>query len=447
MNIGKCSFVWWFVEQLHVLPLDLMTVELHTVEAETVRGVRVSVVGVCQVKVDATDPENPVQTNDEKLNRACQNFLGKNEVDVKATIQKTLEGHQRQILGTLTVEEVYKDKTSFSDAVRKHIVADLTGMGFHLVSYVVTKISDSNDYMTSLGATQTAIVKREAEEGTAKNTSEARIKVAKYESESDIEEAQRKADAFISTRKQQELEAEAERNLKITRAKGLRMIKEEEAKADAAFDLETAISNQAIVREQAKQKVEEAQVMLRVTDLEMEKEVKQKEGMSLARLEEEKNNAESIRVTAQAEAERIQIIGKAEADAVRAKLFAEADATRANLLAEAEGLEKRAEALKQYGEAAIVQSVIDRLPEIAEKVAAPLGAVEKMVFVSNDGGPTASKVTDDVNRIIASIPETVEALTGIDLKKALMKVSSNAGGALSGAAMGAALSVASNESA
>jgi flotillin len=50
-------------------------------------------------------------------------------------------------------------------------------MGFHLVSYTVTDIADSNGYMKALGATQTAIVRREAQEGESRNANEARKKV------------------------------------------------------------------------------------------------------------------------------------------------------------------------------------------------------------------------------------------------------------------------------
>ena len=33
----------------------------------------------------------------------------------------TMEGHQRQILGTLTVEEIYKDRAAFSEKIREHM--------------------------------------------------------------------------------------------------------------------------------------------------------------------------------------------------------------------------------------------------------------------------------------------------------------------------------------
>jgi flotillin len=139
----------------------------------------------------------------------------------------------------------------------------------------------------------------------------------------------------------------------------------------------------------------------------MKQEILEKEGQSQARLEEEKNRAAAITVMAKAEADRIEGMGNAEAAAVKAKLMAEAD-----------GLKERAVAFKEFGEAAILQSVVDRLPEIVENLTKPLMKTEKMVFITDDGA-AASKFTGDMNKMLTHVPETVKALTGIDLQKSL----------------------------
>ena len=38
------------------------------------------------------------------LQAACQQFLGKTESDIQAVAKETLEGHQRAIMGNMTVE-------------------------------------------------------------------------------------------------------------------------------------------------------------------------------------------------------------------------------------------------------------------------------------------------------------------------------------------------------
>ena len=52
---------------------------------------------------------------------AATHFLGDSERNIKEAILKTMEGHQRQIIGTLTVEEIYKDRARFSERVREHV--------------------------------------------------------------------------------------------------------------------------------------------------------------------------------------------------------------------------------------------------------------------------------------------------------------------------------------
>ncbi|CAN0098715.1 unnamed protein product, partial [Ectocarpus sp. 6 AP-2014] len=113
MVIGQCAFQKWFIERVEILSLELITLTVKSVEAETVRGVRVTVSGTCQVKVDAFTQQDLAQ-NLPQITLACQHFLGKTEDQVHQALLRTLEGHQRQILGTLTVEELYKDRAAFS---------------------------------------------------------------------------------------------------------------------------------------------------------------------------------------------------------------------------------------------------------------------------------------------------------------------------------------------
>ena len=55
---------------------------------------------------------------------AAKHFLGKSEAEKVDALKRTLEGHQRQILGTLTVEELFKDRAAFSARACKISAAD-----------------------------------------------------------------------------------------------------------------------------------------------------------------------------------------------------------------------------------------------------------------------------------------------------------------------------------
>ena len=48
--------------------------------------------------------------NEEMLLAACQQFMGKREREIQEIAKETLEGHQRAIMGNMTVEVFFKWK-------------------------------------------------------------------------------------------------------------------------------------------------------------------------------------------------------------------------------------------------------------------------------------------------------------------------------------------------
>ena len=78
-----------------------------------------------------------------------------------------MEGHLRAILGTLTVEEVYKDREQFAMLVRDVASPDVGRMGVEILSFTIKDVHDKVQYLESLGKSQTAAVKRDAEIGVA----------------------------------------------------------------------------------------------------------------------------------------------------------------------------------------------------------------------------------------------------------------------------------------
>lgn len=397
--------------------------------AETIKGVRVNCESVAQIKVKAlmvpsrltgrtyegqkVAEDGPGQGGAKEdlgydltaIKVAATHFLGDSEKNIKEAILATMEGHQRQILGTLTVEEIYKDRSAFSERVREHVQDDLAAMGFELTSYTVKSIDDANGYMESLGMTQTSLVKREAAEGRAKNESEAQKKVAQYTADAKIATAEFNRNAHVSVNAQMAEEAESDRDLNLKRAGFDAEVNKEREIANASGRIEKATQDQQVKRALVQQEVVEAEVRLKVADQEVLRQQKEQDGESKAELMAETNKAESIRVMAKANAERIRMLGDAEAAAQEAKGAAEAAV-----------LQKKADAWKQYGDAALVQMVVEKLPELAANMAAPLANTKNMVFVSNDGH-AGSGLTGDIGRMLSQLPATVEGLTGIDMKK------------------------------
>ena len=394
--IGKCGFAIWLIEEAHSLSLEIITITVNSSDAETVKGVKINLKSFAQVKVKSTVDGN---LDMKSIKLAATNFLSANEAEIEEALQKTLEGHQRQIIGTLTVEELYKDRAAFSERVYEHVVDDLERLGFELTSYTVAAISDENGYMDSLGKTQTAIVAREASEGSARNQAEARKAIAKYNADAEIVAAENAERAYIRRQQQEEAQAEADRLLDLRKAQNRLMVNKADAEAASARDIEYARQKQAIVEAMATQKLREEEVMLKVKDVELQQQV------NVAQRE-----AEAVKLEAEALAEKERLIGKAKADIIKMKGDAENEV-----------LEQRAEIFKEFGHDAIVQNVVEMLPSLAREIAQPLAKTEKMIFVSSDGS-SASNLSKDVIKAAAQLPDAVESLTGLDLKKALKRL-------------------------
>merc|ERR1712100_10572 len=200
-----------------------------------------------------------------KIQIAAQHFLGKRRDKIEESIRSTMEGHQRQILGTLTVEELYKDRAAFSSRVRGHVYEDLQRMGFVLVSYVVQKIDDEMGYMAALGAKQTAKVKGDAAKGEAEHQSDARKRVAEFRAAADIASAEANRKAHVQVNMQSQAEAESDRDLNMKRNAYDREVNRTRAGADAATAIAEAQQQQMVTKETTQQKVEEAAILIEVT--------------------------------------------------------------------------------------------------------------------------------------------------------------------------------------
>lgn len=116
------------------ISLNTMTLQVESPCVYTSQGVPISVTGIAQVKIQGQ--------NEDMLLTACEQFLGKTENEIQHIALVTLEGHQRAIMGSMTVEEIYKDRKKFSKQVFEVASSDLVNMGITVVSYTIKDIRD-----------------------------------------------------------------------------------------------------------------------------------------------------------------------------------------------------------------------------------------------------------------------------------------------------------------
>ncbi|MET8922889.1 SPFH domain-containing protein [Streptomyces sp. NPDC004623] len=395
--VGGGVFVVPFVQQKFTLDLSSRHIPVAVRGAVTLRGVKSNLEGVAIVKVGGSE---------DAIRAAAQRFLQQQNGIVGFT-QEVLSGALRAIVGRMSVEDIIRDRAAFAGQVAEEAEASLSGQGLILDAFQIQDITTEGSYLEDLGRPEAARAKQEADiaEAIARRASEqARLKAAE-----EIAVAER---TFYL--KQAEIKAETEAAA---------------AKANAAGPLAEAARQQEVLAEQ--EKVAERQAAL--TDRELDTKVRKPADAARYRAEQE---AEARRIAqvkeAEADAERSRLTGQGEklhrsalADAVRIEGESEAAAIAAKGAAEAEAMQKKADAFKQYGDAAVLQMLVEALPQVVAKASEPLSAIDKMTVISTDGASQLSRtVTDNVAQGL----ELLNSTTGVDLGALLKNLQAKTGG-------------------
>jgi flotillin len=414
---GGGTFIWPVLERVDHLSLELMTIEVVTPNVYTLQGVPVTLDGVAQVKVGSDDVS---------IVTAAEQFLSKAVSEIINVALQTLEGHLRAIVGTMTVEEIYKDRDKFAQRVQEVSALDMKNMGLTIVSFTIKNIHDAQGYLDALGQARIAEVKRDATIGQANAQRDATIQSAKARQEG--ETAKYIAETKI---------AESQKSYSVQKASYDAEVNQKKAESELAYPLQQNITNQRVKEEEVEIEVVEKRKQIEV----QEQEVLRRERELDATIRKPAE-AEQYRIRTLADAKKFQLeveaegqmsatrnLGIGEADANKAKGLAQADVIKAQGLTQAEVIQaqglaeatatsKKAAAWEQYTQAAILQQILDKLPALAAAIAQPLSKTDKIVVISSgggDGGAGTSKITRDVADSMAQIPEVIEALTGISL--------------------------------
>ena len=420
---GGAALRFPLLEKVEYLHLNLMTIPLEIKRAYTLKGVPVSVKAVANVKI---------RGDETSLQAAAERFLGMTPVEVQKVIFQTLEGHLRSILGTLTVEEVNSDRGSFAQKLTTEAATDLEKMGIGVDVLTIQEISDDEDYLNALGKRRTAEVKRDATIGEAEAHRDAKIKSsqalqegekAKFQAEADIAQAQRDF-AIRQAQYQAEIEtqkARAEQAGPLSEATARQGVVAEEVKIERTRTQEMiSVQEQEVLRKQKELeatviKPAEADRLAAVTRAEamkqsaiLEAEGRRSAMIALAEAEQEKLRKEGAGRAAAVEAE-----GRAEAAKIEAIGLAQAKAIEAQGVAEATAILRKAEAWKEFNDAARLQTILEKLPAIIEAstgvfgaVAAPMGNIDKLVVI-DQGGPNGDGGSGSLARLAKTSPAVV----------------------------------------
>jgi len=395
-RLGGGIFVWPGMEKVYVLPMDVIPVTIRTPEVLTHGGVPIMAEASAQVKIDSSD---------ETIHLAAEQFLGVGRDGIRDVAVNVLEGKVREVIGGMSVEEIYRGRQEFASRVVQAVQADFSRMGLVMLSFALKDISDTQGYIDSLSKPQIAAAKRDAA-----------IAQAETEKESIVKSSQARKEAEVARLQAEALIAKAQWENEAKKAESQVFVNTKKAQADFSYELERHRLNQDLKKEESKVKQIEKEEAIKIEQLEIVRKEKELEATVV-----KPADARKYQIKAEADGEEYRIAAEArgKSEALKLEGLAEADQIRAKGGAEAEAMTKKAQAWEKYNQAAVLEMYLKVLPELARVVSEPLSKVDKIVIVGGDKELGTTKITAQVAQVLAQLPEVVKSLTGADIHEFL----------------------------
>lgn len=443
--IGHAGFRIPFIERADTISLKLMTITLNKTDPIPTKDyIKVTVDAVVTAKVSDT-PDG--------IKAAAQNFLNmqttgtpngmnssKRVNGISDMIDNILDGSLREIIGQINLEDLVRSRDDVTDKVTKSATKDLNKLGIILETFNIQKFEDTvidtdgrkHSMIESMGAEKTATILRDS--AISRANAEADRKVAESEANKRANDARVKSELEI---------AQQNNELAVKQAKLKQIEDTNRAIADAAYEIQkqeqqktinVAAAEAEVAKEEKNIEIRERLVAVRAKELEAEVEKKadadkkaavlradaelyQKKTIAEAKRYEKEQEAEAIKATAEAEKQA----KFAEAAGVEAMGNAEAEAVKARGLAEAAALEKKADAMNKFGDAAITQMQLETaqayikvLPSTADAVTRHMERIGNVTIFGKEN--TAGFAGEGIN-VLSQVSSVAKETLGIDLKQ------------------------------
>ncbi len=235
---GGRAFRTPVIERVDRMDMTIMPISVHTKNAYSKGGIPLNLTAIAHVKVDSSHAV---------MGNAIERFLGRDRGEIMKVARETLEGNLRNVIATLTPEEVNQDRLKFSKHLAEEVDEDLEKLGLQLDTLKIQTVTDDANYLDNIGREQIANIKKMAEIAESNAKREATMVQAECQGRAEV--ARANAQALIA-QKQNELR---------------RFVAEQEARAKSEEERAAAAAEAARARAEAKlqqvrTKVEEARL-------------------------------------------------------------------------------------------------------------------------------------------------------------------------------------------
>jgi len=439
---GGGSIVIPVFQRMDTITLENIMFPVEIRQTKTKLGVPINADGIVVLKVKNTD---------ETILAAVQQFNCAQETEtvkmIRTQASEVCKGKLREIVSSMSVEDIYDNRESFSAKVQEVAGKELEDMGLELKSFTINDISDEDGYIIALGKEQIAKVKSEAAIAEAEAEKNRQIKTAEalkigkraqLEAETQIAEAEKEKELQVLAYKEEQetRRAKSDASYKIQENITSKEVKntamdavvleakrqQEVAEANVQIEIQSEQKKIELAQRKAERKQAELQEMvIRPAEAEKEKRRLDAEADKFEQVLRAEAEAEKLRLEGEAKAKvQAEVIlqeGGAKAKVIEALGAAEAEAVRRKGLAEAEALEKKAEALAKMNEAGKLEMVIEKYPEIVAAAAEPLRNIGNITYVGGvgeGGGSVAGEVAGYTSGVLKAVTQVMNETLGFD---------------------------------
>ena len=383
------------VQVVRRLSLDLNEAEL-VVDCVTQQGIPVHLKAVVIYKVG---------DDFASIANAARRFLDQQD-QMNARIQNVFAGHLRAICGSLTVEDLIRERDKLTEATRSAAGTEMEKLGLVIDSLQIQEIDDPTGYIQNLAKPHAVAVLKDARVAQAHADREA----TEIEQQAVAVKAQAIRDSRI---KQETYQADVDRAAAVAKLAG--------PLAEAETRQQVVVQETKVAQLEAERKEQELQVSVRkpadasayekrtVAGAQRDADIAAAEARARQVELQAEADAKRVELSASAQASATKQLGDAEASATQAKGVAEGNAIKAKLLAEADAIRARAEALATNQDAVIGQQLAEKWPAIVEAASKAFNNIDQLIVLNGADG-----ISDVLGKVMA------QGATGLSLARTLL---------------------------
>jgi flotillin len=384
-NAAKCvhggaAFVIPLIQDCAYLSLEPIQIEVPLKGALSIENIRVNVPSVFTVAIGI---------DAETMQNAAIRLLGLGTEDIKQQAGDIIFGQMRQVIASMRIEDINRDRDKFLESVQKSLEPELKKIGLVLINVNITDITDESGYIEAIGRKAAATAVQQAK--------------------IDVAEQEKKGQTGVA-------EAEREKAILVANATKVREIGTKDAMREQAvrvaqLDKEKQVGEQtALLEQQAQIKESQRQQAIKIAELDRDQKVgEQKAAFERESLVAEADREKRVRL---ADANATATAGEATAQAKVAQAQAELAVKKAQAYQLSETKKREAEAaVLEAQNRAMAKAALAEAEKIeAEKRAlleAPAKAEKARTIV--DAEAAASKATIDAQAQATSVYLKLEA--------------------------------------